>query len=101
MNRSDIIAKMAELYPRLVHKEIDFLVKQVLNTISYNIASGKRIEIRGFGAFSLKKRSAGLVRNPRLGVSVESDGRYVVYFRAGKELKERVNIQAKYSGGLL
>jgi integration host factor subunit beta len=95
MNRSDIIAAMAELYPKLVHKEIDSVVKQLLNLISDNIASGKRIEIRGFGAFSLKERRAGLIRNPRLGVSMESDGRYVVYFRAGKELKDRVNTLAK------
>ncbi|HLX53172.1 MAG TPA: HU family DNA-binding protein [Aquella sp.] len=95
MNRSEIIATMAELYPKLVHKEIDSVVKQLLNLISDNIASGKRIEIRGFGAFSLKERRAGLIRNPRLGVSMESDGRYVVYFRAGKELKDRVNTLAK------
>lgn len=95
MNRSDIINKMSQLYPRLVQKEIDFLVKQILSAISDNIANGRRIEIRGFGAFSLKERGAGLIRNPRLGVSVESDGRYVVYFRAGKELKERVNTLAQ------
>jgi integration host factor subunit beta len=95
MNRSDIIIKMGELYPRLIHKEIDSLVKLILSLVSDNIAKGKRIEIRGFGAFTLKERSAGLIRNPRLGVSMESDGRYVVYFRAGKELKERVNILAK------
>lgn len=95
MNRSDIVDKMTELYPRIVHKEVDSVVKQLLNTISDNIASGKRIEIRGFGAFSLKERKAGLVRNPRFGVSVVSNGRYVVYFRAGKELKERVNIASK------
>jgi len=95
MNRSEIIASMAELYPKLVHKEIDSVVKQLLNLISDNIASGKRIEILGFGAFSLKERRAGLIRNPRLGVSMESDGRYVVYFRAGKELKDRVNTLTK------
>lgn len=95
MNRSDIIDAMAELYPKLVHKEIDSVVKQLLSLISHNVANGERIEIRGFGAFSLKERKAGLIRNPRLGVSIESEGRYVVYFRAGKELKDRVNTFAK------
>ena len=95
MNRSEIIDKMAELYPRFVHKEIDSVVKLLLNTMSDSIANRKRIEIRGFGAFSLKERSAGLIRNPRLGISMESNGRYVVYFRAGKELKERVNVLTK------
>ena len=60
-----------------------------------NIAEGERIEIRGFGCFSLKERSAGVIRNPRDGVSIESEGRHVVYFRAGKELKDRVNSSIK------
>lgn len=91
MNRSDIVDKMSELYPKLAHKEIDSVVKLLFNTMSDSVIKGNRIEIRGFGAFSLKERGAGLIRNPRQGVSIKSDGRYVVYFRAGKELKERVN----------
>ena len=91
MNRSDIINKLADLYPRVNHKDVEVLVKGLFNGMVNNIAKGNRIEIRGFGSFSLKERGAGLIRNPRKGVSVKSEGRYVVYFRAGKELKVRVD----------
>ena len=91
MNRSDIVTKISELYPKLTRKEIDGLIKALFATMVDNIAEGKRIEIRGFGCFSLKLRRAGTIRNPRDGVSVSSDERHVVYFRAGKELKLRVD----------
>jgi integration host factor subunit beta len=95
MNRSGIVSRLCELYPKVNHKEIDGLVRSLFGTMVDNIASGERIEIRGFGCFSLKERSAGVVRNPRDGISIESDGRHVVYFRAGKELKERVDASVK------
>jgi integration host factor subunit beta len=95
MNRSGIVSKLSELYPKVNHKEIDGLVRTLFGTMVDNIAAGERIEIRGFGCFSLKERSAGVIRNPRDGVSIESEGRHVVYFRAGKELKERVDSAVK------
>ena len=91
MNRSDIIKKISELYPKLSRKEIDAIVKELFSSMASNISDGKRIEIRGFGCFSLKQRAAGKVRNPREKTSIESDARSVVYFRAGKELRERVD----------
>ena len=95
MNRSGIVAKLSELYPKINRKEIDGLVRNLFGEMVDNIAEGARIEIRGFGCFSLKERSAGVIRNPRDGVSIDSDGRHVVYFRAGKELKDRVNSSVK------
>lgn len=95
MNRSGIVAKLSELYPKMNRKDIDALVRNLFSAMVNNIAEGERIEIRGFGCFSLKERSAGVIRNPRDGVSIESDGRHVVYFRAGKELKDRVNSSVK------
>ncbi len=92
MNRSDIIKRISELYPKLSRKEIEVIVKELFSSMASSIATGKRIEIRGFGCFSLKHRAAGKVRNPRHGVAVESGERHVVYFRAGKELRERVDI---------
>lgn len=92
MNRSDIIEKISELYPKLNNKDVVNLVKLLFETIAKNIAEGRRIEIRGFGCFSLKYRAAGKVRNPRYGVEMQSSERHVVYFRAGKELRERVDI---------
>ncbi len=95
MNRSDIIKRISELYPRLNRKEIEQIVKVLFASMAASIANGKRIEIRGFGCFSLKHRAAGKVRNPRHGVAVESGERHVVYFRAGKELRERVDVLNK------
>jgi integration host factor subunit beta len=92
MNRSDIIKRISELYPKLSRKEVEVIIKELFSKMASSISSGKRIEIRGFGCFSLKHRAAGKVRNPRHGVAVESGERHVVYFRAGKELRERVDI---------
>ncbi len=92
MNRSDIIKRVSELYPKLSRKEVEQIVKELFATMANSIANGNRIEIRGFGCFSLKHRAAGKVRNPRHGVAVESGERHVVYFRAGKELRERVDV---------
>lgn len=92
MNRSDIVSKLADLYPKRQRKEVDAMVRILFDSMVETIANGERIEIRGFGCFSLKDRSPGLIRNPRAGVSVESGARQVVYFRAGKELRERVDL---------
>lgn len=95
MNRSDIIKKISELYPKLGRKEVEIIVKKLFSEMSLGIAKGRRIEIRGFGCFSLKHRAPGKVRNPRHGIAVDAGERSVVYFRAGKELKERVDIFSK------
>ena len=95
MNRSDVIKKLSELYPKLSRKEVENIVKALYFSMSSSVATGKRIEVRGFGCFSLKHRAAGQVRNPRHGVAVQSAERHVVYFRAGKELRERVDIFSK------
>ncbi len=92
MNRSDIIKHISDLYPKLSKKETDLVVKELFGKLSSSLSEGRRIEIRGFGCFSLKLRAAGKVRNPRHGVAIDSEERHVVYFRAGKELRERVDI---------
>ncbi len=92
MNRSDIIKQIAELYPKFNRKEIELIVKQLLLKMHSNLINGNRIEIRGFGCFSLKRRAPGKVRNPRRGIAIDAGERHVVYFRAGKELRERVDI---------
>ena len=92
MNRSEIATELSELYPKLSRKEVDTLVKKLFSVLAGNIAKGNRVEIRGFGCFSLKSRKPGVIRNPRDGGEFESsDERNVVYFRAGKELKARVD----------
>lgn len=90
MNRSEIVTTLSDLYPKINRKIIDSLVRNMFGVLVDNIAIGRRIEVRGFGCFSLKERS-GKIRNPRDGCSIEADSRHVVYFRPGKELKQRVN----------
>lgn len=89
--RNDIIVRINTLYPKLTAKETHIIVCGLFNFMAESLSKGKRIEVRGFGAFSLKTRAAGLVRNPRHGVTVEKPARHVVYFRSGKELAERAN----------
>lgn len=93
MNKSDIIAAIADLNPNLKHKQVKLLTDKLFITLSQALANGQRIEIRGFGSFSLKARKAGLVRNPRHGIAIQSEARHVVYFRAGKELAKRVDFK--------
>jgi integration host factor subunit beta len=91
MTKAEIIKRVNELYPKLTVKETHTIVCGLFNFMADSLSTGKRIEVRGFGAFSLKSRAAGMVRNPRHGVAVESPARHVVYFRPGKELAERAN----------
>lgn len=93
MNKSEIITQLSVLHPKLRKLETKKIVEDLFEFIKDNLATGKRIEIRGFGAFSLKHRNAGIVRNPRHGVNVEKGERYMVYFRAGKELVRRADFK--------
>lgn len=89
--RNDIIVRLNSLYPKLTKNEVHAIVCGLFNKMSNSLANGQRIEVRGFGAFTLKRRPAGKVRNPLHGVAVDAPARNVVYFRPGKELAERVN----------
>jgi integration host factor subunit beta len=91
MTKAEIIKRVNEIYPKLTAKETHTIVCGLFNFMAESLSTGKRIEVRGFGSFSLKHRAAGLVRNPRHGVAVASPARHVVYFRPGKELAESVN----------
>ena len=91
MTRSDLIAKLAELYPQLLVKDVELAVRVVLDTMSSTLARGGRIEIRGFGSFALNYRPPRTGRNPKSGDRVQVPAKYVPHFKAGKELRERVD----------
>ena len=91
MLRSELIARLAEENPDLKAEDIDRLVEVVLEEISAALASGHRVELRGFGAFSVRERKARSGRNPRTGEAVEIAAKSVPFFRPGKELRARVN----------
>ena len=91
MTRSDLIAKLAERYPQLLAKDADLAVKVILDAMSETLAGGGRIEIRGFGSFALNYRPPRMGRNPKSGDKVQVPAKYVPHFKAGKELRERVD----------
>lgn len=91
MTKSQLVAKLAKRFPHLYLRDLETLVNTVLGEISTGLVQGDRIELRGFGAFSIRKRDPRVARNPKNGDAVTVGERYAIYFRAGKELRERVN----------
>ena len=92
MTKSDLIARLAERFPQLVAKDADFAVKMILDALSEALVKGDRIEIRGFGSFSLNYRPPRVGRNPKSGDKVRVPEKWVPHFKAGKELRERLNM---------
>jgi integration host factor subunit beta len=91
MTRSDLIVKLAERYTQLLAKDTELAVKVILDSMSATLTTGGRIEIRGFGSFALNYRPPRLGRNPKSGDKVQVPAKYVPHFKAGKELRERVD----------
>jgi len=95
MTRSELIEEMAGKQTQLSLKDVELAVKLIIDHMAETLASGERIEIRGFGSFSLHYREPRQGRNPKTGDSVELEGKYVPHFKPGKELRERVNRSLK------
>lgn len=91
MTKSELIEKIAAQQDQLPAKDVELAVKLMLDHISQVLASGGRIEIRGFGSFSLHYRAPRIGRNPKTGKAVELPGKYVPHFKPGKEMRDRVN----------
>ena len=92
MTRSDLIAALASRFPKLMVKDAEIAVKEILDAIEYSLAQGNRVEIRGFGCFSLNYHPARTGRNPKSGEKVNVAPKYVPHFKAGKEMRERVEV---------
>ena len=92
MTKSELIARLAERFPQLVAKDADFAVKMILDAMSEALVQGDRIEIRGFGSFALNYRPPRTGRNPKSGDRVSVPAKWVPHFKAGKELRERVDV---------
>ena len=91
MTKSELIARLAERFPQLVAKDADYAVKMILDAMSEALVRGDRIEIRGFGSFALNFSPPRFVRNPKSGDKVSVPAKWVPHFKAGKELRERVD----------
>jgi integration host factor subunit beta len=93
--KSELIAKIADGNHHLFHKDIERIVNVVLDEIVDALARGDRVELRGFGAFTVKHREPRVGRNPRTGDSVKVEEKFVPFFKSGRELRERLNRTAK------
>lgn len=91
MTKSELIEKLAARHPALALKTVEDSVKEILEQMMHTLEKGERIEVRGFGSFSLHYRQSRTGRNPKTGESVKLTSKYVPHFKAGKELKERVD----------
>ena len=98
MTKSELIDRLAAQFPQLVAKDAELAVKMILDAMAESLAKGERIEIRGFGSFGLNYRPPRTGRNPKSGEKVQVPQKYVPHFKAGKELRERVDFKNGIAG---
>ena len=91
MIRSELIQKISDENPHLYQRDVERIVNTIFEEITNAMARGDRVELRGFGAFSVKKRDARVGRNPRTGDAVEVEEKHVPFFKTGKLLRDRLN----------
>ncbi len=91
MIKSELIQQIAEDNPHLYQRDVERIVSTLFEEITAALSRGNRVELRGFGAFSVKRRDARMGRNPRTGAAVPVPAKVVPFFKAGKELRERMN----------
>ncbi|NIR28803.1 MAG: integration host factor subunit beta [Gammaproteobacteria bacterium] len=94
MTKSELIERIAAKQPQLAYRDVELAVKTILEHMAQQLASGERIEIRGFGSFSLHYRPGRVGRNPKTGAPVSLPPKHVPHFKPGKELRERVDNHA-------
>ena len=99
MIKSELVQKLADENPNLFHRDIERSVSIVFQEISDALARGDRVELRGFGAFSVKHRPSRVGRNPRSGEAVSIEEKWAPFFKAGKELRDRLNGEGRFTGG--
>ncbi len=91
MTKSELIQRLAEANPHLYQRDVERIVTTIFEEITNALARGDRVELRGFGAFSVKERAARVGRNPRTGAPVQVAAKYIPYFKTGKQLREKLN----------
>ncbi len=91
MTKSELIARLAADNPHLYQRDVERIVSTIFDEITNALAQGDRVELRGFGAFSVKRRGARTGRNPRTGATVQVDAKHIPYFKTGKQLREKLN----------
>jgi integration host factor subunit beta len=92
MTKSELIARLAVANPHLFQRDVERIVTTIFDEITSALSRGDRVELRGFGAFSVKKRGARIGRNPRTGSTVEVSAKNIPYFKTGKQLREMIDV---------
>lgn len=92
MIKSELVQKIAEANPHLYQRDVENIIEAILDEITMALSRGDRVELRGFGAFSVKARPARMGRNPRTGAQVKVSEKVVPYFKTGKEMRDRLNV---------
>lgn len=100
MIKSELVQKLADENPNLFHRDVERIVSIIFDEISDALARGERVELRGFGAFSVKHRPARVGRNPRSGEAVHIEEKWSPFFKSGKELRDRLNKEGRFSEGV-
>src|SRR5437764_5857863 len=95
MTKSELVQRLAEANPHLYQRDVEAIVTSIFDEIAAALARGDRVELRGFGAFSVKRRDARVGRNPRTGDSVQVAEKHVPFFKTGKLLRDRLNHPAR------
>lgn len=90
MTKSELIEKLSEEYPNMTKRQIEYIVNGVFSSIKDTLKNGGKVEIRGFGSFKVREKSAKIGRNPKTGEKVEVPAKKVPYFKPGKEIKEQL-----------
>jgi len=91
MTKSELIQRLAEANPHLYLRDVERIVTTIFDEITDALAQGDRVELRGFGAFSVKERGSRMGRNPRTGDAVDVPAKFIPYFKTGKQLREKLN----------
>ncbi len=91
MTKSELIQRMAGLNPHLYHRDVERIVSTIFDEIADALVRGDRVELRGFGAFSVKRHAARVGRNPRTGAAVHVSEKFIPSFKTGKQLRKRLN----------
>jgi integration host factor subunit beta len=91
MTKSELIQRISEMNPHLYQRDVERIVSTIFDEIGEALAHGQRVELRGFGAFSVKDRDSRTGRNPRTGETVHVESKRIPFFKTGKQLRERLN----------
>jgi integration host factor subunit beta len=94
MTKSELIQRLAQAHPHLYQRDVERIVTTIFEEITAALSRGDRVELRGFGAFSVKQRGSRVGRNPRTGAAVNVSEKFIPYFKTGKQLRDKLNGKA-------